>query len=743
MDEVEGLISLIGQAFGPEAAANLKNLRDAADNARNAEDWNDKVHGLRQRYSELVRNQQSIFIPQPILALPGAREFVNTLLTRALDEGERAVSGAAKDIMLGPAAASLNLQAVMLPPPLGLANLRPALIGFKPPTGLMLTFGDGPASGGGALDYQVTPRPRLSGALGLKLSIAQVSALSILESEVGGYSLLTLLSARFAPGIQVGFGFAISGIGGLIGINRATDAGALEAQFRTSALVNALFGDTSVANPTGTLATLSAVFQFRMGAHVFGPSTQLSWLKTGDFTLFNVDLGVFMQLPGPSRVDLIGSARAGIPLIFQLRLDVRGELDFARRVVGLHAVIVDSYVMGVFKLQGEAIFRMRYGDDPYVVLTIGGFFPGFNPAPAELPAHIQRIGMGLDLPIKLPIYLRATGYLAVTSNTLQFGAHLEAGFDAGLFGAEGHFILDALFQFDPFRFEVRFAAGFHIKVLGKSFSGVDCSGVISGPGPVVVLARISYKTPFFLPNINWSETFTIGRTAPRIERMADLFQELGKELTAANLRAENGDDPHVVLKVKGATVKELALLAPLGDLVWMQRLAPLGLELERLNNTPLAQPEGARVAVTNDAQDSSSAPRERFNLSMYRDLSDAERMNLATQVEEHVAGLRYRHGMRSGADDTLRLEFQEFRRPEWSNLPSPTVMAISHALLAKVGERSSLADVSNTEPRVSTVREEWHAGGQSFDTQAGAHIAAQKQGRVAHLAMDVVDIGGV
>jgi hypothetical protein len=739
MDEATVLIKLIRQYLGNQRADELSGLLQQANDAQK---WQDAVSKFRTAYREMVEGKLRELVPAPILALPGVEALMRQLAGRALDQGERAVADAAKEISLGLASGALNVTPVLLRPRAAAIG-KPALVGFLPPSGLALNFGDGPASGGGALDYQRTPKPRLSGALGLKLSIAQVSALSILESEAGGYSLLTLLSARFAPGIQLGFGFAISGIGGLIGINRATDAGALEAQFRSGALVNALFGDNPIANATSTLATLGAVFRFRMGVHVFGPSMQLSWLKTGGFTLFNVDLGVFMQLPGPSGVDIIGSARAGIPLIFQLRLDVRGQLDFARRVISLHAVIVDSYVMGVFKLQGEAIFRMRYGDDPYVVLTIGGFFPGFNPAPADLPVHIQRIGMGLDLPIKLPIYLRATGYLAVTSNTLQFGAHLEAGFDAGVFSAEGHFILDALFQFDPFRFEVSFSAGFHVKVLGKSFSGINCSGVISGPGPLVIRARISYKTPILLPNINWSDTFTIGRAAPRIESTADLFQELQKEMTVANLRAENGDDPQVALKVKGAAMNELALLAPLGELVWMQRLAPLGLELERLQNSPLAQPVGARVVVNNGAQDSRSAPRERFNLSMYRNLSDAERMNLAAQVEEHVAGVRHRYGIESDVGTTQPVKFDEFRHPEMVNSSGDKFKLMSPALLAKVGERSSLAKVSNTKPVVSTVRLEWRAGGQSFDTQAGAHIAAQKQGRVAHLAMDVVDVGGV
>lgn len=739
MDDADVLIELIGQYVSSAAANQLRNLLAAARNAQTLADWNSATGEFRQRYRDLVKQEMRGFIPPPILALPSVQALVAVLLDRALDEGERAIASAAREVALGPASASLSLPPVMLPAPE--LPVPAALIGFKPPTGLALSFEVGPASGGGALDYQRSPNPRLSGALGLKLGILQVSALAILEEVGRGYSLLTLISARFAPGIQLGFGFAVTGVGGLIGVNRAADAGALEGHFRSGALANALFGDDPIGNAVTTLKTLGAVFPALMGAHVFGPSLQLSWLKVGTFTLFSVDLGVFMALPGPSRIDIIGSARAGIPLLFQLRLDVRGELDFARRVISIQAVIVDSYVMGVFKLQGEAIFRMRYGDDPYVVLTIGGFFPGFNPAPAELPSHIQRVGMALDLPVDLPVYLRVEGYLAVTANTLQFGAHMEAGFDAGVFSAQGHFLLDALFQFDPFQFDVRFSAGFHIEVLGEGFSGVRCSGNITGPGPVVIHAQIAYETPFFLPDIEWSDTFTIGRAAPRVSSTPDLFQEMRKELRAlANLRAENGEDPHVALSVKSPQVNDQALLSPLGSLVWSQRLAPLNLELQRLQNAPLATPAGARVSAAGQDAD---APRERFNLGMYRHLSDAERMNLNAQVEEHVAGVRHRYETESGPVVPCSIEFEEYRRPNPVSFNSPFIKMLSGALLHKVSEAAALAQVANLAPRVSTKREAWQGGAQACDTQAEAHVIAAKRRSVAHLVMDTVDVGEV
>jgi hypothetical protein len=140
---------------------------------------------------------------------------------------------------------------------------------------------------------------------------------------------------------------------------------------------------------------------------------------------------------------------------------------------------------------------------------------------------------------------------------------------------------------------------------------------------------------------------------------------------------------------------------------------------------------------------SANAPRERFSLGMYRNLSDAERMNLNTQVEDHVAGVRLHYAMQSGVSDTFSIVFEEYRRPEPTPLTNPIVKLMTQALLEKVSERSALAQVANVAPRVSTVREEWQAGVRLFDTQAGAHVFGAKAQSKAHLALDTVDVGGI
>jgi hypothetical protein len=112
-------------------------------------------------------------------------------------------------------------------------------------------------------------------------------------------------------------------------------------------------------------------------------------------------------------------------------------------------------------------------------------------------------------------------------------------------------------------------------------------------------------------------------------------------------------------------------------------------------------------------------------------------------VEAQVAGVRQRYDLQSGAIESLTIKFAEYRRPPGDPVTSEKMKLLSLVLLNMVSDRAAPAQVANLEPKVSTAREAWQAGGETFDSQAAAHIAAGKAGLVAHLAMDTVDLGGV
>ena len=63
----------------------------------------------------------------------------------------------------------------------------------------------------------------------LQFEIAEfvgVTAIGLLNTKnpdgTPGFSLLIILTADFGPGIQLGFGFTLNAVGGLLGLNRIT-----------------------------------------------------------------------------------------------------------------------------------------------------------------------------------------------------------------------------------------------------------------------------------------------------------------------------------------------------------------------------------------------------------------------------------------------------------------------------------------------------------------------------------------
>lgn len=735
-DELQSLTALL-KAIAPSQAVQLDQLTSAVAQAADGNGWNQAVDAYRNH----VKGQIKSFVPAPVLKLPGVEPLIDGLVTQALNHAESEVADLARQIDLGPVGAALNMQPAILTSPFD--NTR-RLLGIYPPTGLAVKFGTGPVSGGGSLDYQSTPNPRVSGSFGLKMGVVGVSALSILQDSGNTYALTTLIAARFAPGIQLGFGFAVSGVGGLIGVNRTANVNELQARFRTGALADALFGDDPIRNATSTLHTLTQVYVAQPGSHVFGPTMQLSWLKMGTFTFFNVDLGVFMQLPR-LRVDILASARAEIPLVFRLRMDVHGEVEPSQQLIGVSAALVDSHVMGIFCITGEAFFRLHYGDQPYVVLTLGGFFPGFNPAPALLPLNIQRIGMALDLPVKLPLYFRAEGYFAVTTNTLQFGGLLEAGIDVALFSALGHMQLDAIFQLSPFKFETDFSAGFEITVLGETFSGVRCEGKITGPGPFVIQARITYETPIFLPDIKWNDTFVFGQPKSEEPKVMNLLALLQPELTnLGNLQAEHAEDRWVALDSKATPDGKAPLLAPKGNLVWLQKRTPLQLSLIRFEGALLEREWNLAVEPTLvPGETLGEAPTEKFSPGMFRQLGDAEKMNLP-KFEPHAAGLRLQFGDLLAPDAKNHpVEYDVYYKPARPSFMLGYFLAYKGALLGKVLSKNDSPTVANLDAQVKIKPETWQVSSQTFTTHLTAHVAAQSTGGVAHLANDTINLGGV
>lgn len=583
-------------------------------------------------------------------------------------------------------------------------------LGPLPPDGMGVRLEAGPIRGGGFLSERVPGR--FQGALELALLSFKVGALAVFErTPQGSLSFITVLGARF-PGIQLGFGFMLTGVGGLVGINRRADVDTLAARLTSGAAGNVLFVDDPLKNAPTLLGDLAAFFPVSDGVHVLGPTLQLNWAL-----LVRADLGIFIELPSFSKIIVAGSLRALLGFseqmaLVNLRVDFIGGIDLGRKVIFFLASLVNSSLLGVLSLSGGAAFRLSYGDNSYVALTVGGFHPRFNPQSVELqPVPRLAAAMSVDFAVG-EAWLRAEAYFAVTSNSFQLGMHVEAGLEIGPFSAHGFFGFNGLIQFRPFYFELDFQGGFSIEFAGFDFASVNVQGRITGPGPVVIYARARVKK-YGIP-VSHSATFEIGsRNGDAVAPVEDALAELLLEMKPENLRAE-GRDPHVRLR-SGLPAR---IVLPLGTLIWEQKKAPLDTSLERFAGLALRRTQKLQVKPT-QAGLKRVDETDLFACGTYMKLNLAEDVNLPA-FDSLPSGLRLSADSPDlGRAETYKVEVKVYMKPRRLAFLTKVSAYLSSALMELQVQQLQAPGVKGGAGKVQLKPEKW-----AVYNPAGQQIAA-------------------
>ncbi len=389
-------------------------------------------------------------------------------------------------------------------------NLGPVdvSIGFKPPNGLGLSVDGGGFKGGGFLEFE-PEEARYSGMLELEFQDQfTLKAFGLLNTRLPdgqkGFSLLIVISSEFTP-IQLGLGFKLNGVGGLLGLNRTINIEPLRAGIRDNTLSSILFPTDIVANADRIISDLRQVFPPLAGRFIFGPMAKITW---GTPTLVTVDLGLVIEVPEPVRLAILGVLRAVLPdenaAILRVQVNFLGEMNFERRQLKFDASLFDSKLLG-FTLSGDMALRLDWGADANFLLTVGGFHPAYQPPAMDLPA-IRRLTLALlegDNP-----RLKLEMYFAVTSNTAQFGAQLELYAAAWKFNVYGFLTFDVLFQFNPFYFIAEITAMLALRVGSSSFASIKLTLTLEGPTPWKAQGTAKFKICwFFTLKVRFNKTF--------------------------------------------------------------------------------------------------------------------------------------------------------------------------------------------------------------------------------------------
>jgi hypothetical protein len=524
---------------------------------------------------------------------------------------------------------------------------------FKPPSGLGLSVDGGGFKGGGVLDFE-PEQQSYSGMLELEFQDQfTLKAFGLLTTRLpngqSGFSLLIVISSEFTP-IQLGFGFKLNGVGGLLGLNRTVKVEPLRAGLRDNTLGSILFPTDVVANADRILSDLKQVFPPQGGRFLFGPMAKITW---GTPTLVSIDLGLVIEIPDPLRLLILGIVRAIVPdeqaAILRIQVNFLGEVNFEKEQISFDASLFDSRLLA-FTLSGDMAVRIYWGADANLLLTAGGFHPAYQPPPMNLPA-LRRLTLALlagDNP-RLTLEM----YFAITSNTVQLGARVELYAAAWEFNVYGFLSFDVLFQFNPFYFIAEITAMLALRVGSSSIASIKLTLSLEGPTPWKAQGTAQFKICwFFTLKVRFNKTFGESRntTLPDVAVLPLLVEALS---AADNWEGELPAGKHRLESLKEVEDADLLLVHPLGAIKVSQKVVPLNVRIDRVgsqrpSDTREFHIEESVPAATADQAQESFAPEQFFDMNdeeklgspSFKNFDSGIRIGEAEQVHTGYAAAR-------------------------------------------------------------------------------------------------------
>jgi hypothetical protein len=507
----------------------------------------------------------------------------------------------------------------------------------KPPNGAGVRINAEVIKGGGFL-YLDDEKGEYFGSLELSFKeLFDLKAVGIINTKMPdgseGFSMLIIITAEFSP-VQLGFGFTLIGVGGLLGIDRTINIEALRLGIRTNAIKSILFPEDVVGNITRIINDIRTIFPIHEDQFLIGLMAKFGW---GTPTLLSIELGLIIELPNP-RIVILGVIKCAIPdedaALLKLQVNFLGVIDFQNKFIYFEAHLFESKLVGL-TLTGSLAFAVAWGDQSVFAISVGGFHPDFRDYPTvpTLPGAFREMArIGLSLLSGTNPKLTIECYFAVTSNSVQFGAKLELLASGPMgFNLYGMLAFDAIFIFDPFSFIISLEATLAIRRGTSLLFGIHFRGVLSGPTPWHVEGEVTFAVLFFDVTIGFSATW--GDPPPGIAvTTVDLLLTVTRELDAVqNWRSEVTESQHrfVTLRNREDVDGTASLVVdPFGELLFSQRSVPFNYEIEKYGNT---KPKNEKrfeitgVKVGSDIQQI-SFEKEMFAPGHYTQLSEKEKL---------------------------------------------------------------------------------------------------------------------
>ena len=568
------------------------------------------------------------------------------------------------------------------PPALGMLDFD---LSYAPPKGIGFVINVPAVKGGGYLEYD-PEKGRYLGTAELTISDKiTLKAIGIIDTQLpdgkSGYSFLLVITAEFQP-IQLGFGFTLEGVGGIVGIHRSMKIEAIRDRIKgdPKSFDQVLFPTDPIANIKSIEASLDAMFPVAKDYYTFGLMGKLGW---GSPKLIDIKVGLILTAP-TYNIALIGTAiseitrtkepenegdEPDVTTLLRIRISFVAYYLPQKSLFGFDASLFDSEVLGL-KLGGDVAMRLRGGNEPYFMLSVGGFYPDFEPPKGLGLPDLKRIEIYFK-PDLIDIDVTAKFYCAITSNTVQFGASAEASYSAWGITIAGGIGFDALFQFRPLYF-IASAWGYIIVDIWGFSGGLRVKGTIEGPYPIRFSLYVSvpilwWEADFSIP------TFTIGSEAKEEKPAIDVFEIL-RETLQDNRNWKpllpQRNNLLVALRDKYASIPEGEIVAeeekelffhPIGGLIIDQDKVPLNVTLERFGHNRPALHNRFSLQIKDGEQQDVSVEnvRQFFAPAQYLELSKEEKLNRPS-YEKMPSGIQIDafNKVTSGAPLTMEVVYE-------------------------------------------------------------------------------------
>ncbi|HEX3347075.1 MAG TPA: DUF6603 domain-containing protein, partial [Acetobacteraceae bacterium] len=503
---------------------------------------------------------------------------------------------------------------------------------FQPPSGIGLSIDAGGVVTGGGFLFHDPVQQLYAGALQLSLNDAiTLTAFGLISTRLPdgsrGYSLLIFITADGFEPVELGFGFMLTAIGGMIGINRTFDQDVIRAGLKNDTLKSLLFPRDPITNAPAVIQALSSSFPAKQGSYLLGLLARLTWFTP---TLATFDLALILEFGARTRLLALGRVSILLPTsdndLIRINLDSMGVLDFDAGTVALDATLVDSRLLQKFTITGSAALRAGWGSGPdsSFLLSVGGFNPHFVP-PAGIPA-VDRVSISLSSGKNPKLHLDA--YFAVTSNSVEFGAHASLYAEAGGFSISGDLGFDVLITHPPLKYIADFQATVQLKYESHNLFKLDVKGSLAGSKPTRLSGKASFSILWCDFSVPFDHTFDTGSGADQLPSVSgsSLLVAAFSDSTNWTVQRVPGVAHGVALRTTpaGAAV----LLDPLGQLKATQLVVPLNTAraVDTINGAPVAGDRTFHVTATVNGEASTTPVQASFAPAHFFEMSDDDKL---------------------------------------------------------------------------------------------------------------------